>query len=132
MRQLLDALPVGANPPRAMREQNAVNGIRCLQQLGLHKGEPLDLESLARAEGLERGTVADLLTSLGTAGFVETIPGTTGRYRLTRPPSQIRVAEVWASLLERPSTPGFGGPTLQNVIEWEERAFQHGDPAEAV
>jgi Rrf2 family protein len=115
-----------------MREQNAVNGIRCLQQLGLQRGEPLDLDVLARAEGLERATVARLLASLGIAGFVETVPGTPGGYRLTRPPSQIRVAEVWATLLERPTAPGFGGPTLQNVIDWEARAFEHGDPAEAI
>jgi len=115
-----------------MREQNAVNGIRCLQQLGLHRGEPLDLDALARAEGLERATVAGLLASLGVAGFVEAVPETPGAYRLTRPPSQIRVAEVWATLLERPAAPGFGGPTLQNVIDWESRAFEHGDPAEAV
>jgi DNA-binding IscR family transcriptional regulator len=115
-----------------MREQNAVNGIRCLQQLGAHRDDPLELDDLARAEGLERATVARLLASLGVAGFVETVPGAPGRYRLTRPPSQIRVAEVWASLLERPAAPGFGGPTLQNMIDWEASAFEHGDPAEAV
>jgi len=131
MRPQLDAPTLGANPGE-MREQNAVHGIRCLQQLGLHRDEPLDLEALARAEGLERATVAGLLASLGVAGFVESVPGIPGRYRLTRPPSQIRVAEVWATLLERPAAPGFGGPTLQHVIDWEERAFVHGQPAEAL
>ena len=66
------------------------------------------------------------------AGFVESVPDAPGCYRLTRPPGQIRVAEVWATLLRRAPAPGFGGPTLQHVIDWEERAFQAADPAEAV
>jgi DNA-binding IscR family transcriptional regulator len=115
-----------------MREQNAVNGIRCLQQLGLHSGERFDLTALARAEGLDVAQVADLLASLNVAGFVEAVPEAPGCYRLTRPPGQIRVAEVWATLLERAPAPGIGGPTLQHVIDWEERAFRAGDPAEAV
>jgi DNA-binding IscR family transcriptional regulator len=115
-----------------VREQNAVNGIRCLQQLGIHSGEPFALTALARAEGLEVAQVADLLASLGVAGYVESVPEAPGCYRLTRSPGQIRVAEVWATLLERGPAPGYGGPTLQHVIDWEERAFQAGDPAEAV
>jgi DNA-binding IscR family transcriptional regulator len=114
-----------------MPEQNAVHGIRCLQQLGLHREHPLDLADLARAEGLAATDVERILANLGTAGFVEAVPGEPGRYRLTRPPSQIRVAEVWASLLEKSPAPGYGGPTLQNVIDWEERAFKSGSPAEA-
>jgi len=115
-----------------MREQKAVNGIRCLQQLGVHSGEPFALAALARAEGLELAQVADLLTSLGVAGYVESVPESPGCYRLTRSPSQIRVAEVWDTLLQRASTPRLGGPTLQQMIDWEERAFRAGDPAEAV
>jgi len=114
-----------------MREQNAVNGIRCLQQLGLHSGEAFDLSALARAEGLELAQVADLLASLDVGGFVESVPERPGCYRLTRPPGQIRVAEVWATLLEQSPAGRLGGPTLQNVIDWEERAFQRGDPAQA-
>lgn len=114
-----------------MREQNAVNGIRCLQQLGLQPGEPRDSASLARAEGLELAQVAELLVSLGSAGFVESVPDRPGSYRLTRPPGQIRVAEVWARLLERAPAPGATGPTLQQMIDWEERAFLDGNPAQA-
>jgi DNA-binding IscR family transcriptional regulator len=112
-----------------MKERNAVHGIRCLQQLGLSKQSPLDAASLARAEGLDPRDVTKLLGALGAAGFVEAVPEAPGHYRLTRPPSQIRVAEVWALLLERP--PAKGGPTLQQVIEWEDRAFREGDPAQA-
>jgi DNA-binding IscR family transcriptional regulator len=115
-----------------MRERNAVNGIRCLQQLGVHPGEHFDLAALARAEGLEVAQVADLLASLDLAGFVECVPDAPGCYRLTRPPGQIRVADVWAILIERPPARHVGGPTLQNVIDWEERAFRAGNPAEAL
>jgi DNA-binding IscR family transcriptional regulator len=114
-----------------MRQRNAVNGIRCLQQLGVHGGQALDLQSLARAEGLEVEHVSALLTDLGLAGYVESVPDAPGCYRLTRPPGEIRVAEVWATLIERPASRRLGGPTLQNVIDWEERAFQEGNPAEA-
>jgi DNA-binding IscR family transcriptional regulator len=113
-----------------MREQNAVNGIRCLQQLGSQPGKSLDSGALARAEGLEPAHVAELLASLGSAGFVETVPGRPGCYRLTRPPGEIRVGEVWARLLERSPAPGSAGPTLQQVIDWEERAFRDANPAE--
>jgi DNA-binding IscR family transcriptional regulator len=114
-----------------MREQNAVNGLRCLQQLGRQPDQSLDSTALARAEGLELAQVSELLVSLGSAGFVEAVPDRPGCYRLTRPPGLIRVAEVWASLLERAPAPGASGPTLQQVIDWEERAFRDGNPAEA-
>ena len=111
-----------------------MQGLRCLEQLGAAEDRPaLSAVEIARAEGLEPSAITELMDALGAAGFVESVPETPGYYRLTRAPSEIRVAEVWAALSESADRRArANGPTLQHMIDWERKIFAIGEPAQAL
>ncbi len=70
-------------------------GLRCLLQLAsLADGEFLTLAQIAEREGISSANAGKLLWILNKAGLVSSIRGTKGGYRLSRPPSEIRLNEI--------------------------------------
>lgn len=70
-------------------------GLRCLLQLALlDEGEFLTLAQIAEREGISVANAGKLLWILNKAGLVASIRGTKGGYRLSRPPSEVRLNEI--------------------------------------
>ena len=76
-------------------------GLRCLLQIGRHEdltGESLAIPEIGRIEGLSVPNVAKLLRILRLEGYVESVRGQAGGYRLSRPADQILISDVLATL----------------------------------
>lgn len=75
-------------------------GLRCLFQVAqlTQKEDLASLEDIANAEHISQDYAAKLLTILRNANLVESLRGTKGGYRLTRPPESIYLHEVIRSL----------------------------------
>lgn len=70
-------------------------GLRCLLFMARHgDGQSLSIPEISRAEGLSVPNVAKLMRLLRLGGFVASARGQSGGYTLSRPASQITVAEV--------------------------------------
>jgi Rrf2 family protein len=70
-------------------------GIRCLLQLARHAGEskPVTVREVAASESLSPAYAEKLLRILSRAGLAESIRGTRGGYRLTRPAESMTLGE---------------------------------------
>lgn len=74
-------------------------GLRAMLELARHHGEgPVLMNDLAARERLSVKYLHRLLTSLRSAGLVESVRGAGGGFRLSRPPSRIRLNEVLEAL----------------------------------
>lgn len=75
-------------------------GIRCLIRISKYydSGKALTIPQLSREEKISEHNVAKLLRALRLGGFLESERGQIGGYTLSRPPEQIVVADVLASL----------------------------------
>jgi Rrf2 family transcriptional regulator, iron-sulfur cluster assembly transcription factor len=74
-------------------------GIRCILQIASHRSDvPLTVRDIARNEGLSAIYVAQILVTLRRAGFVQSLRGARGGYRLARPARDISVAQVLEAL----------------------------------
>ncbi|MDC4204521.1 MAG: Rrf2 family transcriptional regulator [Candidatus Manganitrophus sp.] len=63
--------------------------------LSLHSGEgPLQVRAIAQKERIPIRFLEQVMNHLKKRGFVESVRGPHGGYRLTRPPDQIRLGEV--------------------------------------
>jgi Rrf2 family protein len=83
-------------------------GLRCLLQVARHDPEgSLTIPEIARMEGLSIPHVAKLMRLLRRGGFVKSVRGQAGGYRLARAPVQINVGEVLAWLGGRLFDPSF-------------------------
>jgi Rrf2 family protein len=81
-------------------------GLRCLLCLARRAPEgSATIDELAASEGLSSPNVAKLMRVLRQAGFVESIRGKHGGYRLTRPATEIVLSDVLAALGGRLYTP---------------------------
>ncbi len=70
-------------------------GLRCLLHLArCADGESRTIPEISRAEGLSAPNVAKLMRLLRLGGLVQSARGQSGGYTLSRPASQITVAEV--------------------------------------
>ena len=70
-------------------------GLRCLAQLAENDtGRPISVSRLAKAEGLSRDYVEQLLLRLRRAGPVRSTRGVQGGYVLSRDPQRVKVGEV--------------------------------------
>lgn len=71
-------------------------GLRCLLQLARADvaGESLTLGQIAGLEGISVANAGKLMWILNKAGLVQSQRGTKGGYRLSKPPSDIRLNEV--------------------------------------
>jgi Rrf2 family protein len=70
-------------------------GLRCLLRLaGAEPGHSLTIPEIADAEGLSVPYVAKLLAVLRRAGFIESVIGRSGGYRLTRSPGEVHLGSL--------------------------------------
>lgn len=83
-------------------------GLRCLLQIGRHHGQGgLTIPQISHLESLSVANVAKLTRILRLGGFLESVRGQDGGYRLARPADQILIGEVLALLGGRLYTPDF-------------------------
>jgi Rrf2 family protein len=83
-------------------------GLRCLLQVARHDpAGSVTIPEIARIEGLSIPHVAKLMRSLRRGGFVKSVRGQAGGYKLARTPDQINIGEVLAWLGGRLFEPSF-------------------------
>jgi Rrf2 family protein len=83
-------------------------GLRCLLQVARHDPEgSVTIPEIARLEGLSIPHVAKLMRSLRRGGFVKSVRGQAGGYKLARTPDHINIGEVLAWLGGRLFGPSF-------------------------
>ncbi|HMP03415.1 MAG TPA: Rrf2 family transcriptional regulator [Gemmatales bacterium] len=76
-------------------------GLRCLLQVARAGSEQArSISEIAEAEGLSAPYVAKLLAVLRQQGYIDSVRGRTGGYRLTRPPEQMPLGRLLADLGE--------------------------------
>jgi Rrf2 family protein len=68
---------------------------------GLRDGEVASATQIARLFGVPRALLMNVLKELAAAGFVESVRGASGGYRLARRPEEILLADLTAAV-ERP------------------------------
>ena len=75
-------------------------GIRCLLQLARRAGspKPVTVREVAASESLSPAYAEKLLRVLSRAGLTESIRGTHGGYRLTRPPERVTLGDAVRAL----------------------------------
>jgi Rrf2 family protein len=75
-------------------------GIRCLLQLARHSGslKPVTVREVAARESLSPAYAEKLLRVLSRGGLTESIRGTRGGYRMTRPPERVTVGDALRAL----------------------------------
>jgi len=83
-------------------------GLRCLLQVARHDPEgSVTIPEIARIEGLSIPHVAKLMRTLRRGGFVKSVRGQAGGYKLARTPDHINIGEVLAWLGGRLFGPSF-------------------------
>jgi Rrf2 family protein len=83
-------------------------GLRCLLQVARHDPEgSVTIPEIARIEGLSIPHVAKLMRTLRRGGFVKSVRGQAGGYKLSRMPDHINIGEVLAWLGGRLFGPSF-------------------------
>jgi len=83
-------------------------GLRCLLQVARHDYEgSLTIPEIARTEGLSIPHVAKLMRLLRRGGFVRSVRGQAGGYKLDQTSDQIHIGEVLAWLGGRLFEPNF-------------------------
>jgi Rrf2 family protein len=67
-------------------------------ELALHfdSGQPVQLRKIAQTHSIPPTFLVQIFQQLKAAGFVASVRGSTGGYRLTVPPSEITLGEVFA------------------------------------
>jgi Rrf2 family protein len=81
--------------------KKAQYGTRAMLELATSYGRGvLSIAQIARGQGISVKYLEQLFRPLRQAGMVEGVRGVTGGYRLTRPPSEIRVGEIIRALEE--------------------------------
>ncbi len=68
--------------------------LRTLQIAALHDPELSRVDDVVRVHRIARPNVTKIVHELGRAGYLQTVRGRRGGFRLARPASQIRVGEV--------------------------------------
>jgi Rrf2 family protein len=83
-------------------------GLRCLIQIGRRDTDGgITIPQISQEEGLTIPNVAKLTRLLRLGGFVESVRGQDGGYKLARPAGRILIAEVLDTLGGRLYTPDF-------------------------
>jgi Rrf2 family protein len=83
-------------------------GLRCLLQVARRDPDgSMTIPEIARIEGLSIPHVAKLMRLLRRGGFVKSVRGQAGGYKLARTPKQINIGEVLAWLGGRLFEPSF-------------------------
>lgn len=85
-------------------------GLRCLLQIGRRQRETgggLSISEISRIEGLSAPNVAKLMRLLRLGGFVESVRGQSGGYKLAQPAELVVVGDVLSALGGRLFSPEF-------------------------
>lgn len=74
-------------------------GFRAILELAVEYGHgPLQIKVIAQREDISNKYLEQLIAMLKAAGLVRSIRGPRGGYLLTRPPGEIKLSEVFATL----------------------------------
>lgn len=74
-------------------------GIRAILELAAEYGKgPLRIKSIGQRQGISVKYLEQLIAILKSAGFVRSIRGPKGGYILAKPPSEIKLADVFNTL----------------------------------
>ncbi|MDY7032336.1 MAG: Rrf2 family transcriptional regulator [Thermodesulfobacteriota bacterium] len=72
---------------------------RAMIELTLNHGkEPLPLKTIEKNQGISRKYLTQLMSGLKLAGLVRVVRGKNGGYMLSRPPSEITLADILFSV----------------------------------
>ncbi len=83
-------------------------GLRCLLRIAVsHSENGLTIPEISQFEGLSTANVGKILRTLRLGGFIESMRGQNGGYKLARPAEEIIVGEVLAVLGGRLFEAGF-------------------------
>ncbi len=101
-------------------------GVRALVALAAEGGGPLAGATIAQGEGLPAKFLEGILSELRRAGLVASQRGAEGGYRLTRPASEITLADVFRAVDgplaevrgERPETLTYDGAAVHVREVW--------------
>jgi Rrf2 family nitric oxide-sensitive transcriptional repressor len=78
-----------------MRLKNYTNyALRTLQMAALRAPALTRVDQVAAAHGISRAHIMKIVHELGKAGYVETVRGRGGGFRLAKPPGEITVGEI--------------------------------------
>ncbi|MBK1695801.1 RrF2 family transcriptional regulator [Rhodovibrio salinarum] len=78
-----------------MRLKNYTNyALRTLQMAALRAPALTQVDQVATAHGISRAHIMKIVHELGRAGYVETVRGRGGGFRLARDPAEITLGEV--------------------------------------
>ncbi|WP_287372469.1 RrF2 family transcriptional regulator [Oceanithermus sp.] len=69
-------------------------GLRALVEIGLRGPDPVPLKEVAEAQGISQHYLEQIAAALRRAGFIRSVRGARGGYRLARPPEEINALEV--------------------------------------
>ncbi|MFM8236663.1 MAG: RrF2 family transcriptional regulator [Actinomycetota bacterium] len=101
--------------------------VRAAIELAAAPGDgPVKGEDVARAQGIPRNFLENILTELRRAGLVRSRRGAEGGYWLARPATEISIADVLRAVEgplaavqgERPDRLGYGGAAEQLPVVW--------------
>lgn len=73
-------------------------GLRALVEIGRGGGEAIPLKDVAERQGLSQHYLEQIASNLRRAGFIKSIRGAHGGYRLSRAPEQINAYDVVTAL----------------------------------
>jgi len=83
-------------------------GLRCLMRIAsIGEGGSITIPEISESEGISSFYVAKLLRILRRAGFIQSVRGQAGGYRLVRGADQIKIGQVVAALGGRLFDGGF-------------------------
>ena len=85
---------------RGMRVSAKVDyAVRAMCELAAHDGAtPVKAETIAEAQGISRSFLENILVDLKRAGLVRASRGRDGGYRITKPASEISIADIIRSV----------------------------------
>ena len=69
-------------------------GLRALVEIGMRGPDPVPLKEVAEAQGISQHYLEQIAAALRRAGFIRSIRGARGGYRLARPAEEISALEV--------------------------------------
>ncbi len=73
-------------------------GLRALLEIGARGPEPVPLKEVAEAQKISQHYLEQIASALRRAGFIKSVRGAKGGYKLARPPEAIRALEVVETL----------------------------------
>ena len=79
--------------------------LRIMLDLAVHNsGELVPLKDIAKRQGISINYMEQIISPLAKAGFVQSLRGSSGGYRLSRDPSEYTAGEI-LKVMEGPLTP---------------------------